>query len=78
MPYCSGSTPSCYATGSRSGERTTIVTKLSSIVPIRIVMRITAGRKAARPRSAIVDAIAAVTPSSVSAHEKMVAALTGP
>ena len=54
----------------------TIVTKLSSIVPMMMVMTITAGRKAVRPKPAIVVAIAVVTPSSVNAQEKIVAALT--
>ena len=53
-----------------------IVTKLSSIVPMIIVRTITAGRNAAGPSPAIVVAIAVVTPSRVSAHEKIVAALT--
>ena len=39
-------------------------------------MKITAGRNAAFPKPAMVAAIAVVTPSRVSAHEKMVAALT--
>ena len=53
-----------------------MVTKLSSIVPRMIVITITAGRNAAAPRPAMVVAIAAVTPSRVSAHEKIIAALT--
>ena len=40
------------------------------------VIRITAGRNATAPRPPIVAAIAVVTPSSVSAHEKIVAATT--
>ena len=76
IPYCSGSMPSCSATGYRSGARMIIVTKLSSIVPMIIVRTITAGRNAAGPSPAIVVAIAVVTPSRVSAHEKIVAALT--
>ena len=76
IPYCSGLMPSCCATGSSSGARITMVTKLSSTAPMMTVMTITAGRKAAAPRLAIVAAIAVVTPSSVNAQEKIVAALT--
>ena len=76
IPYCSGSTPSCSATGSSSGARMTMVTKLSSTVPMMIVITMTAGRNAACRGRAMVAAIAVVTPSSVSAHEKIVAALT--
>ena len=77
MPYCSGSTPSCCATGSSSGARITMVTKLSSIVAHQDRDQ-DHRRQEQRPRRGppIVAAIAVVTPSSVSAHEKIVAALT--
>ena len=77
MPYCSGLMPSCCATGSSSGARITMVTKLSSSAPMSTVMTITAGRNATAPRPPTICAIAVVTPSSVSAQEKIVAALDG-